>query len=572
LLWSGEIKTAENIKVGDVVIGDDGLPRSVVGTVTGTSPLYKVKQSHCDDYGISCEHILTLKFCGHCGIQWRENQCKEGGWFMAWYDRKTNICKTKKIGVLKSRTKEQAYEMMKLLRDTIDQDPIIDIHVKDYLSLPSAKRRLMMGVKINTHIQWKTKEVGFDPRMLGMWLGDGGKNTNVFTNQDHELIDYCREWTEEQGGIIVTHKDRLHHRITKCNFTQVLKDCGIYNNKHIPNEYIVNNKQVRLEVLAGLIDTDGSVEQGGRTVRITQCHEHKAIIDGAKRIAESLGFRASIRIRNTCWKGSDGLSETGTALELTISGHGLKDIPTLLPRKRCSEPFSTDMSCHKIEIVENGIGKFCGFEVDQNNRFLLGDFTITHNCDYTGRTVIGPDPTLRMGELGMPVAMAEILTIPVHVAAFNINILQKMVDDGLIKSLGKPDGETVIDLKRFRRGTRLMYGDIIQRSINGVTESIPVVDGRELVLEGDEIKRNGELLTKVKPANRSYKLILGWVVHRPLQNGDYVLLNRQPTLHKASMLAMKIKIQKHKTLRMNLAITKPFNADFDGDEMDPRWC
>ena len=61
---------------------------------------------------------------------------------------------------------------------------------------------------------------------------------------------------------------------------------------------------------------------------------------------------------------------------------------------------------------------------------------------------------------------------------------------------------------------------------------------------------------------------LEWIVERQLQNGDYVLLNRQPTLHKASMMAMEILIKDCKTLRMNLAITKPFNADFDGDEMN----
>lgn len=557
-MWSGEIKIAENIKVGDVVIGDDGLPRTVIDTVTGISPLYKVKQSYGDDYGISCEHILTLKFCGHCEIQWRENQGKEGGWFMTWYDRVTKSCKTKKIGVLKNRTKEQAYDMMTELRDTIDQDPIIDIHVNDYLALPTNKRRLMFGVKLNTPIKWEYQEVSFDPRMLGMWLGDGGKDTIVFTNQDPELIEYCRIWAEKQGGTLTTYKDSLHHGISNCQFIQVLKDCGIYNNKHIPNEYLMNSEKVRLEVLAGLIDTDGSIEQDGRTIRITQCCTHKRIITDAQRLAQSLGFRATVGTRKTSWK-HNGIVKTETAIVLTISGYGIERIPTLLYRKRCSTPIGTDMTCYNVEITENGIGRFCGFEVDQNNRFLLGDFTVTHNCDQTARTVIGPDPTLKMGELGVPVEIAQSLTVPVRAAEFNIVQLQAMIDDGKINTIQKSDGKTVIDLKRFRRGTRLMAGDIIHREGKKIT----CVNGRELVLEGDQVERGGEFIKKLKPANRSYKLLPGWIVNRPLQDGDYVLLNRQPTLHKASMLAMKVLIKPHKTLRMNLAITKPFNADFD---------
>ena len=57
-------------------------------------------------------------------------------------------------------------------------------------------------------------------------------------------------------------------------------------------------------------------------------------------------------------------------------------------------------------------------------------------------------------------------------------------------------------------------------------------------------------------------------MERYLRDGDFVLLNRQPTLHKASMMAMRILIRPGKTIRMNLSITKPFNADFDGDEMN----
>ena len=185
-------------------------------------------------------------------------------------------------------------------------------------------------------------------------------------------------------------------------------------------------------------------------------------------------------------------------------------------------------------------------------------------CDYTARTVIGPEPTLRLEELGIPHEIANILTVPVKVTSFNIIILQKMINEGKIKSLTKPDGKINIDLKRFRRGTRLLYGDIIYR---GDSEII-VKNKKEIVQVGDRIKRNGKFLTNIKPSNRQYKISLGWTVHRPLQDNDYVLLNRQPTLHKASMMAMKIKIKPYKTLRMNLAITKPFNADFDGDEMN----
>ena len=619
---TGLPKRADEIKIGDIVIGDDGSPRTVIDTVSGTSPLYKVIQSHGEDYGISCEHILTLKYCGHACINWRENLGKNGSWVMKWYDRNDKKIHVKRVSVIPPKTKEdalkeveerrdllkldkdkkitwnqtrkkygtfrlnyadngskksievavvpgltkeQALEEIEQFRSTIDVNPIIDIHVADYLSLQETDRRLMLGVKLNTPIKWESKPVSLDPRILGMWLGDGGKCGRKFTSNDIELVEYWKTWATKEGGHIsdICDGTGIQFGICKGKTTKhpslvYMKEYNLINNKHIPEDYIINDVNTRLLVLAGLIDTDGSVENDGTTIAITQCYEHKQIIDGAQRIAISLGFRTSVTDKKTSWTNKDG-KQYGNALKLVISGSGIENIPTLLSHKKCYAPSKKDMSCYNIKVVEDGIGKYYGFEVDKNNRFLLGDATITHNCDQTARTVIGPDPTLRMGELGVPEEIAKILTSPIRVTAFNIEEMQKLIDDGKIKSLWKPDSETVIDLKRFRHGTRLMHGDIIHRG----GELIKVVDGRELIQESDQVEREGQFIPNLKVSNRNYKVSLGWIVDRPLQNGDYVLLNRQPTLHKSSMLAMQVIIMNFKTFRINLSVTKGFNADFD---------
>ena len=313
-------------------------------------------------------------------------------------------------------------------------------------------------------------------------------------------------------------------------------------------------------VLAGLIDTIGSVESNGQIIVITQSNDSKAILDGAQRIARSLGFNAEIHTRKTNWV-DNGECNIGTASTLTLSGSNIDRIPTLVGNKKCF-PIKGEINCYKIEVVDDGIGEFCGFEVDQNNRFLLGDATITHNCNQTGRTVIGPDPTLKLGEIALPPEMADNLTIPIKVVKFNIEMLQKFVDQGA--SGLKGDGKTKINLEKNLFETRAFYEDIIIRD----GKRIPVVTGREFVLNNDQVERNEELLDKILPINRPYKLEFGWTVERKLQDGDYVILNRQPTLHKASMMAMQILIKPGKTIRMNLACTKGYNADFDGDEMN----
>jgi len=86
--------------------------------------------------------------------------------------------------------------------------------------------------------------------------------------------------------------------------------------------------------------------------------------------------------------------------------------------------------------------------------------------------------------------------------------------------------------------------------------------------DGDRIIRNGKLIQTVYPVTRHIKVEIGDIVERQLRNGDIVLYNRQPTLHKGSMLGMRVNTTKYKTFNHNLAACPTFNADFDGDEMN----
>lgn len=203
--------------------------------------------------------------------------------------------------------------------------------------------------------------------------------------------------------------------------------------------------------------------------------------------------------------------------------------------------------------------------------------------DMSGRTVIGPDPTLKVNEVSMPKSMAETFTIPERVTKFNRDKLQALADNGRVDFLISPDDESRINLKSFRRGTVLVPGDVIHRHNveSGKIDEIVVVTGREMVEKGDRVKRKGEWVDNLRPCNQSWKLEEGWVVERKLQNYDIVLLNRQPTLHRGSMMAHNVIIRntpervreglgipEQHTMQLSLAVTSSYNADFDGDEMN----
>jgi DNA-directed RNA polymerase beta' subunit len=190
--------------------------------------------------------------------------------------------------------------------------------------------------------------------------------------------------------------------------------------------------------------------------------------------------------------------------------------------------------------------------------------------DGTARTVIGPDPTLKMGELAVPIEIAKNLTIPERVTVFNITHLQELVDSGKANFVLTKNETIKINLEHAltEKGTPLLRDDVIYRTMKDTEGEFKILvkTGREILKDGDKILRDGKFLSNVKPKGvKKYIIKVGDVVERQLRNGDIVLLNRQPTLHKASMQGMKIVIREGKTFRFNLSITKGYNADFDGE-------
>lgn len=151
--------------------------------------------------------------------------------------------------------------------------------------------------------------------------------------------------------------------------------------------------------------------------------------------------------------------------------------------------------------------------------------------DFSARTVITPDPNLSIDELGVPLRIATSLTFPEVVNEHNFAEMRELVERG---ADGYPGAKHV-------------------RKADGVGGS----GGRTIRL------RDHPSLREVAAT-----LAIGDVVERHLRNGDYVLFNRQPSLHKMSMMAHRVRVMPHNTFRLNVCVCACYNADFDGDEMN----
>ena len=152
--------------------------------------------------------------------------------------------------------------------------------------------------------------------------------------------------------------------------------------------------------------------------------------------------------------------------------------------------------------------------------------------NFSARTVVSPDPNISINDVGVPVEAARELTVPVKVTAYNYEEVQELVARG-------PRPPPAV-------------GGKYQPGVNYVLRA----DGRRLKVTD---LNSQEVAKRLEP---------GFVVERHLMDGDIVLFNRQPSLHRMSMMAHEVKVMPWKTFRVNLSVCPPYNADFDGDEMN----
>jgi DNA topoisomerase-2 len=430
-LFNGEIKLAKDIKIGDVLIGDDGNKRTVLSTVFGKGKMYEVSQNRGDSYKVNEEHILTLHMPDHKVIYWNTN-----GWSILWWNMKDNKIESKFIKainedikceecgvILNSRLKRhysrrhsnqsipikprkspnnipdmnnekifKAYDEIVNFSRTIDDNNVFDISIKDYLSLSKTTQSRLAGLR-GECVNWNYKDIELDPYVLGLWLGDGMKSGYSYScdgENDYQLIDYLKEWGLKNDSDLKQSSNKYCYNFSSIeNFhkkgfaplKKILYKYNLINNKHIPKEYLINSREVRLKVLAGIIDTDGTLSRDGTRIGISQSWKHEKLIFDILYLARSLGFCCSINTFIAKYKLSNGERKESKAYKVNISGN-IKDIPTLLPRKKCNNTFkqNTDKSTGQIKIKEIEDLEYIGIHIDKNERFLINDFTVTHNC------------------------------------------------------------------------------------------------------------------------------------------------------------------------------------------------
>lgn len=348
MMYDGRIKMVQDIVVGDLIMGDDSTPRTVLSLSRGREMLYDVVPTKGEPYTVNESHILSLR-CSH----------------------------TSDKRVRKNPEKEDKRKKQRFMKGNI-----IDIEVSQFLRFSkSLRNHLLKGYRVP--IDFPNIDVEIDPYILGYWLGDGHAQKASITSIEEPVISYFKKYAlklglyfreEKYAGKCPSYhihgagkvKNSLLHKLRKYNLIQ---------NKHIPHEFLCNSKHNRLQLLAGIIDSDGSQHRNGYDI----IQKRENLLDDIIYLARTLGFAAykTVCVKSCMYKGE---KKTGTYYRTNIHGAGTELIPVKCPRKRARARLQIkNVLNYGIRLEKKGVGDYYGFEIDGNRRFVLGDCTVTHN-------------------------------------------------------------------------------------------------------------------------------------------------------------------------------------------------
>lgn len=436
MLSDGRFKSVEDIVVGDELMSPTSVPRSVLKLYRGVGQMYKITPKNGNSFIVNEDHILRLYYT--------------------------------------PRYKNVPVEYKEL-------------SVKEYLSThPTFKHRAKLYKSL---VDFKELEVSLDPYVLGLLIGDGSLHRQVgFTNSNLGLAKYVIDCAELLGDTTRQEQGRntCTYYFKGCNLKGKLIELNLYGtkagDKFIPNRYKYNSREVRLKILAGLLDTDGYI--GSNCFEFST--KSSTLCADIIYIARSLGFQVASRQIEV--KGV-------TYYKVHISGD-THLIPTKFKvatlRKQIKNPLVTGFSIEPL-----GLGEYYGFNVE-GNLYLLDDFTVTHNsgktvstlavaAHYNMRTlVVVPDKRLArqwrdevVDKLGIPKSRIALISgkdSEDHKASICIGIVNSVVQCDFSKKFYDSFGTVILD-EAHRYGSQ-NFSKAVSLFNSTITIGMTATDGR----------------------------------------------------------------------------------------------
>ena len=393
------------------------------------------------------------------------------------------------------------------VRKTVDTD-----YIFDYMS--KYKQPVYID-RVNKPLAGIHKELPLDPYFLGLWLGDGGSWQNVFTTEDKEVLDYVNNWAISRGGYIEQTKHQnsgkaLTYRIKETDLTDICIELGIrktrYENtgvKHIPEMYFEASYEQRLELLRGLMDTDGCHHSGGFCI-FTQ--KEGQLCDDVIRLAKSLGWDVTVHETNPCEFAKPntkyfniGISALDNPFKLSRKANKWKRQTRMTDKvkiKSITEIEPIPMRCLTVDAED---GQFC----------IEYTYTVTHNTA-TGISAILGQSSQRLELVARMFAETGLYEL----FRFMVSLNQKFIDQAtVIRLTNKEMRITPEDLDGS-------FDLIVNAGISIATKESTIMATQTLLTAIMQANAGGYMIST--PEN-IYNLFKKWIESIGFKNyGDYI--------------------------------------------------
>jgi phage/plasmid-associated DNA primase len=387
-MYDGSIKKVQDIQIGDFLMGDDNTSREVLELYRGKDQMVKIIPKKEKPFIVNINHVLSLKFTNLISISKRNDGYYKNNehYRISWYEYNGLSEPIKKSKTLSSKVLCDEFKLSLINnKKVIKKGDIIDIKVQDLLKwnkwwLHKGNISLYKSEKLN----YQDKILTIDPYILGYWLGDGTSCRMQITTADEEIVT---EFISKLNNFEVSKDNHNQYSYTikdnsKSNINRLLNDFKSYNlinNKHIPDNYKNCSIEQRLQLLAGILDSDGHYQKSSNQYELTLKNEQ--LFDDCLDLVKSLGFMAfKKQITKYCIYKNE--KKENIYYRMQIYGNGIENIPCILERKQAkirSKNKNPNLDSFDIELLDED--NYYGFELNKNHRYLTADGFVHHNSN-----------------------------------------------------------------------------------------------------------------------------------------------------------------------------------------------
>lgn len=350
LMADGTVRLVQHVQAGEQLLGPDGSPRNVLSVTRGREALYRVIPKKGMSYVCNASHILSLR--------------KTPG--------------------------SDAIVLANGERIAPEAD-VVNVNVEVFAASNKTARHCLKGWRSDAlEFPLEPVDLTLDPYLLGCWLGDGSQRRFAISKPESRMVDEWRAAAARFGYEVVetrgtgdcptwtiVSRDPVDGR--PYNLYLGALDCyGLRERKHIPHDYKVAPVPARLQLLAGMIDSDGHMSHAG----YDWISKSRELAEDFAFVCRSVGLAAYVAPTR---KGIASTGFVGDYWRVSVSGDcsaiPCRDKPA--PERRQKKRHLV----HGIRVEPIGEGDYFGFEIDGDHLFLLGDFTVTHNT-YLGLRIV----------------------------------------------------------------------------------------------------------------------------------------------------------------------------------------